>query len=51
LIVAAGNSNKDSCTGSPSSAPEAFTVGASYIDDYRAYFSEYGECVDIFAPG
>ena len=51
ITVAAGNSNKDSCTGSPSSAPEAFTVGASEIDDSRAVFSEYGPCVDIFAPG
>ena len=51
ITVAAGNSNKDSCTGSPSSAPEAFTVGASDIDDSRAYFSEFGPCVDIFAPG
>jgi subtilisin family serine protease len=51
VIVAAGNSNKDACTGSPSSAPEAFTVGASSIDDSRAYFSEFGKCVDIFAPG
>lgn len=51
VTVAAGNSNKDSCSGSPSSAPEAFTVGSSYIDDTRSYFSEYGDCVDIFAPG
>jgi len=51
IVVAAGNSNKDACTGSPSSAPEAFTVGASEIDDSRAYFSEFGSCVNIFAPG
>lgn len=51
LAVAAGNSNKDSCTGSPSSAEKAFTVGASDINDNRAYFSEFGKCVDIFAPG
>jgi subtilisin family serine protease len=42
ITVAAGNSNKDACTGSPSSAPEAYTVGASEIDDTRAYFSEFG---------
>ena len=51
LAVAAGNSNKDSCTGSPSSADKAYTVGASDINDNRAYFSEFGNCVDIFAPG
>jgi len=51
VIVAAGNSNKDACTGSPSSSEYAITVGASDIDDNRAYFSEYGDCVDIFAPG
>jgi len=51
VVVAAGNSNKDACTGSPSSSPYAFTVGASDITDSRAYFSEYGACVDIFAPG
>ncbi len=42
VVVAAGNSNKDACTGSPSSATQAYTVGASEIDDSRAYFSEYG---------
>jgi serine protease len=51
VVVAAGNSNKDSCTGSPSSSTDAFTIGASDIDDSRAYFSEYGKCVDAFAPG
>ncbi|MCP3686480.1 MAG: S8 family serine peptidase, partial [bacterium] len=42
IVVAAGNSDKDSCSGSPSSSPEAYTVGASEIDDSRAYFSEWG---------
>ena len=51
VVVAAGNSNKDACSGSPSGASAAFTVGSSYIDDTRSYFSEYGACVDIFAPG
>jgi len=51
VAVAAGNSNKDACSGSPSSAPEAFTVASSSIDDSRSYFSEYGDCVDTFAPG
>lgn len=51
VVVAAGNSNKDACSGSPSSAPEAVTVASSNIVDSRSYFSEYGPCVDIFAPG
>lgn len=47
ITVAAGNSNKDSCTGSPSSSPDAYTVGASEWDDSRAYFSEFGYFIII----
>lgn len=36
---------------SPARAEKAITVGASTIFDERAYFSNYGECVDVFAPG
>lgn len=50
-IVAAGNSNDDACRYSPSSTPDAVTVGASDPNDVRAYFSNFGDCVDIFAPG
>ena len=50
-VVAAGNSNTDACTSSPASAPNALTVAASNQTDARAYFSNYGNCVDIFAPG
>ena len=50
-VVAAGNSNTDACTSSPASAPRAITVGATASDDKRAGFSNYGRCVDIFAPG
>lgn len=49
--VSAGNNDFDSCQKSPASTPEAITVGASQSDDIRAYFSNYGACVDIFAPG
>ena len=50
-VVAAGNSNADACLSSPSSEPTAITVGASDINDARASFSNYGRCVDMFAPG
>ena len=49
--VAAGNSNVDACTQSPASVAEAITVGASDSADYRASFSTYGTCLDLFAPG
>ena len=50
-VIAAGNSGDDACKYSPSGTPDAFTVGASDPSDTRAYFSNYGDCVDIFAPG
>ncbi|KAJ2665879.1 proteinase B [Coemansia sp. RSA 1199] len=49
--VAAGNDNRDACSYSPASAPNAITVGATTITDERAWFSNYGKCVDVFAPG
>jgi cerevisin len=51
FAVAAGNDNADACNYSPAAAAKAVTVGASGIDDSRAYFSNYGKCTDIFAPG
>lgn len=51
VVVAAGNENQDACNVSPASAPSAVTVGASNKADVRAGFSNYGSCVDIFAPG
>lgn len=51
FAVAAGNDNSDSCKYSPASAEKAVTVGASTLADERAYFSNYGKCNDIFAPG
>lgn len=51
FAVAAGNENQDACNTSPASAENAVTVGASTLSDSRAYFSNYGKCVDIFAPG
>jgi subtilisin family serine protease len=49
--VAAGNENRDACTGSPSRVAEAITVGATGSGDGRASFSNYGSCLDLFAPG
>ncbi|KAI8887346.1 hypothetical protein K501DRAFT_212161 [Backusella circina FSU 941] len=51
FAVAAGNDNKDACDYSPARAEKAITVGASTIFDERAYFSNFGKCVDVFAPG
>ena len=51
FAVAAGNDNADSCSYSPAAAEQAITVGASAFDDSRAYFSNFGKCNDIFAPG
>jgi len=51
FAVAAGNDNADSCSYSPAAAANAVTVGASTLNDERAYFSNYGKCNDIFAPG
>ncbi|CAG8606455.1 14512_t:CDS:2 [Ambispora leptoticha] len=51
FAVAAGNDNRDACDYSPAAAEKAVTVGASTIEDERAWFSNYGSCVDVFAPG
>ena len=49
--IAAGNSNVDACTTSPARVASAITVGATTINDARASFSNFGTCLDIFAPG
>jgi subtilisin family serine protease len=51
LAVAAGNENQNACNVSPASAPAVTTVAASDRTDTRASFSNYGSCVDIYAPG
>jgi subtilisin family serine protease len=51
LAVAAGNENQDACNTSPGSAPSAISVGATTTTDARASFSNWGTCVDVFAPG
>jgi subtilisin family serine protease len=51
FAVAAGNSNVDACTASPARTAEAITVGATTSTDARASYSNFGSCVDVFAPG
>ena len=51
FVVAAGNENKNACNFSPANVPAALTVGASDRSDIRARFSNYGACLDLFAPG
>ncbi|MBL0421649.1 S8 family peptidase [Ramlibacter sp. AW1] len=50
-VVAAGNSNADACNYSPASTPQAITVGATTSTDARASYSNWGACLDLFAPG
>ena len=51
VVVAAGNDNANACNYSPASAPSAITVGATASNDTRSSFSNFGKCLDIFAPG
>lgn len=51
VIVAAGNENQNACNVSPARAAAAYTVGSTTSTDTRSSFSNYGSCVDIFAPG
>nr|WP_205328329.1 S8 family peptidase [Glycomyces sp. YM15] len=49
--VAAGNSDADACGYSPARVGPALTVAASDVNDARWSSSNYGSCVDLFAPG
>lgn len=50
-VLAAGNSSTTACRTSPARVPEAITVGSTTSDDTMSSFSNYGSCLDIFAPG
>jgi len=51
IAVAAGNSNANACNSSPARAANAITVGSTTSTDARSSFSNFGTCVDLFAPG
>ncbi len=51
VVSAAGNSNIDACTVTPARSPYGITVGATDTDDSKAFFSNWGGCVNIWAPG
>lgn len=51
VVVAAGNDANDACRWSPARESTAITVGATDDRDREASFSNYGECVDLYAPG
>lgn len=49
--IAAANDARDACVDSPGSTPNAITVGATDTTDAKAGFSNFGTCLDLFAPG
>ncbi|WP_340105377.1 S8 family serine peptidase [Rhodohalobacter sp. 8-1] len=56
IIVAAGNGDRlgrelDACGSSPAGAPSAYTIGATSDNDSKTSWSNYGDCVNMFAPG
>jgi len=51
FAIAAGNSNANACNSSPARVAAAITVGSTTSTDARSSFSNFGTCLDIFAPG
>lgn len=50
-VVAAGNAASDACYYSPASASSALTVGATGAGDEQSSYSNFGSCLDLYAPG
>jgi subtilisin family serine protease len=50
-VVAAGNDSVDACGFSPARIPEVITTGSTSNNDRRSSFSNWGTCLDVFAPG
>merc|ERR1719226_273129 len=51
VVVAAGNHNTDACTFNPAWIPSAITVGSYALGGAKSSFSNYGPCIDVWAPG
>jgi serine protease len=51
VVVAAGNNSGNACSYSPARVPNAITVGSTQSNDARSSFSNFGTCLDMFAPG
>ncbi|WP_405009027.1 S8 family serine peptidase [Kitasatospora sp. NBC_01539] len=51
VAIAAGNDSKDACSTSPARVAAAITLGSTDSNDARSSFSNYGSCLDLFAPG
>ncbi|MFC6879454.1 MULTISPECIES: S8 family peptidase [Actinomadura] len=50
FAIAAGNDSRNGCD-TPGDVSEAVTLGSTDEGDWRSYFSNYGRCLDLFAPG
>jgi len=50
-LAAAGNEDTDAANMSPANTPSVIAVAASNIADAKAYFSNWGAVIDIWAPG
>jgi hypothetical protein len=51
VVAGAGESNADRCALDGGVAPGTFYVGATNINDAKAVFSNYGPCLNMWAPG
>eukprot|EP01083_Nonionella_stella_P291336 991376_1 len=51
VVISAGNKAIDACGASPARVQSALTAGSMDVSDHRSQFSNFGPCVDVFAPG